>query len=123
MATLAILLAGCAASPAAPSANWLHGSWLAQAEGERSLSACVGGSAVSYFADGSFTHWEWSGRWRLDGDQLTEIATLDHEIIPPEEVPINKPMTSRIERIDANEMSLWPDGGEAVTYLRCPAVR
>ena len=119
----ALMVTGCATRRQPPTPDWFAGVWLAQPDGERSLTACVGGVSVSYFADGRFSHWEWSGEWRLDGDLLIETATLDHEMIPPEEVPLGIPEISRIERIGRNEFRQTLASGDRVTYLRCPSLR
>ena len=121
LATLA-LLPGCATSGAqvVPTREWLVGIWLAQKQGERSLLACASGLPIAYRADGTYGTWEWDGIWRLDGDRLIETATIDNEMIPPEEVPLGTNHVSRIVRVADDEMLQIHPNGTRVTHLRCP---
>jgi hypothetical protein len=117
------LLPGCATPAArpAPTPQWLAGTWLEQDPGERSLLACASGLPVAYNSDGTFGTWEWNGVWRLEGDRLIETATVDNEMIEPEEVPLGKPFVSRIVRVGDNEMRRIRADGKRAAFLRCPS--
>ena len=118
------LVHGCAtmARPR-PTADWIVGVWLEQPTGERDLLACNSGVPVVYRRDGTFGSWEWDGVWRLDRDRLIVTATVDNEMVPPEQVPIGKPSVSRVERLGDNEMAETHSNGQRVTLLRCPQAR
>lgn len=110
-----------AAPPHAPDSDWLVGVWL-ETEGaeDRSLVACASGLPIAYRRDNRYDLFEVSGTWRLAGDQLVETETTSNDVADPADLDLGRPVTSRIERVSANEMRKIYSNGTAVTLLRCP---
>ena len=118
----ALLLAGCATTPRRQShgGHWLVGTWLMLAEDIEHPLACASGLPIAYAPSGTYQLFDESGRWRLDGDRLTEIAT---EITDPGEegVPeIGRLYVSRIERRGPDEFRKTFADGNTETFRRCP---
>ena len=127
LALAALLLTACgrtSTAAAAPDAQWLLGRWvLAQGSRERSLAACDSHSAIFYSADGTYSLWEEDGRWKLQGDRLTETATSANPDAQPVDVEIGRTFSSRVERLGADEMRKRYEDGTSRTFFRCPASR
>ncbi len=123
---LLVASAGCAVPRPTEglSSAWLAGTWLMTSNGERDLTACASGLPIHYGADGAYTIFEESGRWRLDGAMLTETATEAHEdIVDPAEVAIGKPFESRIRRLNRDSFIKTYSDGRQEVFRRCPSAR
>ncbi len=117
----AVLVAGCATTPQQTrDPNWLVGTWLMLDDEIEYPLACASGLPIAYAADHTYRLFEESGRWRLDGDRLTETAT---EISDPgdEASPeIGRAYVSRIERRGPNEFRKTFADRNIETFRRCP---
>lgn len=108
----------------APTAEWLVGVWLLSADrNDLDRSACNSGTTLSYLADGTTNAWGESGRWSLDGDELTETLT---EVLPdtgdPDRLPmVDKSITQQLVRIGPDEGVIVDDAGAGISMLRCRA--
>jgi hypothetical protein len=119
----ALLLAGCATvDRPLPTPQWLKGAWLVmlKGEGERDLFACNSGLPIAYSADGTYTMWEESGVWSIEGDRLIETATEAHEHVDPAEVALDRRFVNRIERLGADKMRKTLEDGSRMILRRCP---
>ena len=121
-----LLLAGCAtnlttkAAGAPTTADWLAGTWLMVEDRSEHPVGCSSGLPISYSRDGSYTLFEESGTWRLEGQRLIETATEVHDGTDPAEVALGRPQISRVERLGPNAMRKSFANGFRALFLRCP---
>lgn len=106
--------------PQPPTKAWLEGTWLQSASGDDlSREACNSGTAVTYAPDGTTSFFEGTGRWRLDGEMLTETLTEVHETGTPEmRQELGRASTVRIRRVGPDEAAVLV-GQKWETMLRC----
>jgi len=108
-----------------PAPPWIVGTWVWAQEGEPApIAACESGLRITYAAEGTYRFLGEAGDWRLDGDQLTEIA---REVSPDHWRPnagdeIGQPWTARIERLEAGRFVKHYQAGNRLVFHRCPVV-
>jgi hypothetical protein len=107
-------------SPQPPTEGWLRGTWLQTASpDDLSRVACNSGTTITYKADGTMSYFEGGGRWRLDGNWLTETLTEVHEPSNPEMLKdVGRPLTTRIRRVGPDEGAVQ-SGERWEPMLRC----
>ena len=107
-------------SPQRATKEWLRGTWLQTASpDDLSRVACNSGTTITYETDGTTSFFEGGGRWRLDGDRLTETLTEVYESGDPEMLKdIERPSTTRIRRVGPDEGATQV-GGKWEPMLRC----
>jgi hypothetical protein len=96
-------------------AAWLVGTWSFEAE-------CATDFAVHYNADGSVENSGEGGRWKLDGDTITETITERFEMggDEPQKVEPAEVRSYKVERVGQNRgVVTSPFNGNKVPILRC----
>lgn len=104
------------ASPRVPTSEWLQGIWLMNATpDDTSRGRCNSGATDTYNSDGSIDTFDYRGRWKLEGDKLTEtiVETFSGNI------KVGTSWTIKIQRLGPNEGSAKDDTGWQ-PMLRCP---
>jgi hypothetical protein len=84
-------------------------------------ASCASGLPISYDLRGTYSLFDESGTWRLEGDRLSETATEAHEdVIEPTEVQIGVTFVSRIQRRGRDMFRKTFADGRTETFRRCP---
>lgn len=106
-------VATSAAIAASPLAQWLVGSWSAEAN-------CSSDFIAHYNADGTLQYGEDSGSWTLAGDQVTETVTerFSMESDTPEKLTKPETRTYKVVRIDDGHGTIQFEGRK-VAIQRC----
>ena len=122
-----LLVAGCAtAADREPSTGnkWLEGTWLMTGPDLEFPAACASGLPITYDRRGTYSLFDESGTWELEGNRLSETATEAHEdVIEPTEVQIGVTFVSRIQRRGRDMFRKTFADGRTETFRRCPIVR
>jgi hypothetical protein len=108
-------LADNAPLPAGGMAEWLVGAWSFETD-------CASDFTVHYNADGSVENSGEGGRWKLEGDKITETITERFEMggEAPEKVEPAEVRSYTVERVDQNHgIVTSPFNGKKVPILRC----
>ncbi|RYD54263.1 MAG: hypothetical protein EOP60_08115 [Sphingomonadales bacterium] len=106
-------VATSAAVAASPMAQWLVGSWSAEA-------SCASDFIAHYNADGTLQYGEDSGKWTLTGDTVTEAITerFAMESDAPQKLPKPETRSYKLVRIDAGHGTIVYEGRK-VAIQRC----
>ncbi|RYE03609.1 MAG: hypothetical protein EOP61_03945 [Sphingomonadales bacterium] len=106
-------VATSAAIAASPLAQWLVGSWSAEAN-------CSSDFIAHYNADGTLQYGEDSGTWTLAGDNVTEAITerFAMESDAPEKLTKPETRTYKVIRIDEGHGTINFEGRK-VSIQRC----
>lgn len=117
---LALLVAGCVTPSAPRPSAWLVGLWLGEDEGVEFPLACASGLPIRYTASGGYETFEERGRWRLDGDRLTETATAANETADEGTIDLGRPYQSSIAREGDDAFVKTFADGARMRFRRCP---
>ena len=91
--------------------QFLAGTWVSEVAGEKDLSGCSRGEAITYNSDGSYSLTGGKGQFTLKGEVLTEApASTDLQ---------GKRML--VVKDDADTMLVRESGGEPYRMFRCAA--
>lgn len=107
-------------SPQRPTKEWLRGTWLQTASPDDLLrGAYNSGTTITYETDGTTSFFEGRGRWRIDGDRLTETFTEVYESGDPKILQdVGRPSTTRVRRVGPDEGAMQVEG-KWEPMLRC----
>ncbi len=116
-----LLLAGCSTTGPRSEASWLVGTWLMMSEDLEFPLACSSGLPIQYDSRGTYHLFDQDGRWRLQGDRLTETAQRLHPTAEPESSSeIGRPYVSRLERQGPDAFRKTFVDGSSELFRRCP---
>jgi hypothetical protein len=118
---LLISLAGCADRVREPIRPQLRGEWVLIGDALDFPLACGSDGSIIYRADGSYSFWGEAGKWRLDGNKLTETMTeVDENNGDRSTDEIGEPYISTITWIDGDRLSKQIADGNRNEFRRCP---
>lgn len=121
----ALFTLALAASPAVRAQpEWLVGTWIWASEGGApDYSECSGPLAIRYAAGGRYSLTAEEGRWRVDGNRLTETAArVDRNAWGNAAPPVGVPQVSRIRRLTRDSFRKEYRRGSPAIFYRCPGV-